>query len=147
MGNIFGTYKEEKAAIQTVHILTTMQWFNTEKAKRLLDYKPIYSPMEARNLSKAYLDTLENEGFVKGEFNYGDKYEYKDEGNIFYPDDYVEKNAEEITQKEFEKLINDNFYYDDFSESYYSDEEYRAGDFEHLGPEPNNDDNSENKAV
>ena len=60
-------------------------WFHTDKAKRLLGYEPLSTPMEARRRSIAFFDTL-TDLFPQGPYKYKEReHDYPDDGVDYQP--------------------------------------------------------------
>jgi len=61
-------------------------WFETDKARRLLGYTPLVSPMEARRRSIAFFDALKDL-FPPGPYNYQGHFDCVDDGTDYRPSD------------------------------------------------------------
>lgn len=77
-------------------------WFNSDKAKRLLGYEPLISPMEARKRTLGFFATHLLDVFPQGTYKYRlGEYDYEDDGKDFRPTDekYLKRKAENETER------------------------------------------------
>lgn len=75
-----------KLTRRALHGTCVSQWFDTDKARRLTRYRPLFSPMEARQRTIEYFAKADFI-FPQGPYKYEKgKYDYLDDGTDFRPD-------------------------------------------------------------
>jgi nucleoside-diphosphate-sugar epimerase len=87
-----------KLTRRAVHGPGVTQWFNTDKARRLIGYIPEVSPMEARRRTIEFFDRRKDE-FPPGRFKYAvNEHNYLDYGTDFRPDSkkYLERKKRNV---------------------------------------------------